>query len=1058
MGKRRQFAKLTAPTLPALVPRPRLFKLLDHACRRKIVWITAIPGSGKTSVVASYLRAKRRRNLWIQLDEGDSDPATFLHYLHLAAESANPRARTPLEKFTPEYLPQLTVFAQRFFAALYQRLPPRTVLVLDNYQTLDASSPVHELIRIAAMHLPRDSMLFVISRSPPPPVFARLQAERQLATIGERALRLTQTETTLLLRLRKGTQDRSDLAAIAKRLHAATGGWLAGNVLLLMQTGGAEEGPPSSSVPEVLFDYFATEVLSGLDPVSCKILLATSVLPSMTTSMAQALTGEPAAGRILASFHRAGYFTQRHHEAPARYQYHPLFRQFLLSRVRATSMPDEFDALQCRAAALLAADGQIEAAVSLWTAARRFAETAELVQSQAPLLIGQGRANAVIVWIEATPQAARDSAPWLWYWLGAASLTVRPTGARALFERALQALEASHDRLGAVLACAAVVDAIIYAWRDVPELDPWVDRLTTLVEGLGHELPPAVETVVVCAVFYGLFWRRPGDARILGWSDRVERMIESVPELDMRLASAGVALVNAYVNAGDIGRAERLLRRVDEALSSSAVSPFARLACFQMHSVVSYTLGEAAKALRAATQGLEFAAERGVEFWTVPLLGARCLAELQLGDVSAAHRTVEQMLARTRDGVMVFRSWMLTMQSWVEHERGNLRAAHRSADAALRLTVHEGPFPEILARFSIAQTEHALGRPAEAAKHLARLAEIARDARSPMCEIGWRFMAAQFALAAGDVPAARAELRAATRIGVSVGYLDWQCRIPRDDFALLCAHALEAGIEPGYIRELVHARQLLPARDAAHVEAWPWPIKIYSLGRFALVRDDEPVVSAGKAQKRPLDLLKALIALGGRDVAQSQLAQALWPQAEGDAATAAFNTTLKRLRTLLGRADAVTLSAGKLAINPRVCWVDAWAFERRLRLSGSDVEATERALATYRGPFLASEEHSWAIPLRERLRAHLLRGVHAIGDRLEHAERWVEAAELYQRGLDADDVAEELYQRLMVCHSRLGQRGEALAAYHRCKKLLKARAGLDPSGKTQRLYEKLLAP
>jgi DNA-binding SARP family transcriptional activator len=514
-------------------------------------------------------------------------------------------------------------------------------------------------------------------------------------------------------------------------------------------------------------------------------------------------------------------------------------------------------------------------------------------------------------------------------------------------------------------------------------------------------------------------------------------MIDSAAELDMRLASTAVALVNAHVNAGDVGRAERVVRRVDEVLSGREVSPFARLAWFQMHSVVSYTSGEPQVALRAASRGLEFAAECGIAFWTVPLLGARCLAELDLGDVSAAQRSAAQLLAQARDGVMVFRSWTLTMQSWVEHERGNLLAAQRAAETALQLTAQEGPFPEILGRFSIAQTEHALGHPVEAATHLARLAEIARDARSPMAEIGWRFMAAQFAFAAGDVPTALAELRSAAQVGVATGCLSWQGRICRDDLAFLCAKALEAGIEPEYIRALVRARQLLPPPDAVHLETWP--------------------VFAGKTQKRPLDLLKVLVALGGRDVAQGEVAQVLWSQAEGDAATAAFNTTLKRLRALLGRADAITLSAGKLAINPHVCWVDVWAFERELRLAGADVEATEQALATYRGPFLGTEEHSWSIPLRERLRARLLRGVRAIGSRLEAAEGWAAAAELYQRGLDADDVAEELYQRLMVCHDRLGQRGEALSVYRRCKKLLRARAGLEPSRRTEKLYQRLIA-
>jgi len=44
----------------------------------------------------------------------------------------------------------------------------------------------------------------------------------------------------------------------------------------------------------------------------------------------------------------------------------------------------------------------------------------------------------------------------------------------------------------------------------------------------------------------------------------------------------------------------------------------------------------------------------------------------------------------------------------------------------------------------------------------------------------------------------------------------------------------------------------------------------------------------------------ALIAMGGRQVPQTRLADLLWPDAEGDAAYRALITTLQRLRRLIG--------------------------------------------------------------------------------------------------------------------------------------------------------------
>ena len=70
-------AKLTRPKLYDALPRPRLFSLLDEAATRPIVWISALPGSGKTTLVASYLEARKIPHVWYQADMGDADAATF---------------------------------------------------------------------------------------------------------------------------------------------------------------------------------------------------------------------------------------------------------------------------------------------------------------------------------------------------------------------------------------------------------------------------------------------------------------------------------------------------------------------------------------------------------------------------------------------------------------------------------------------------------------------------------------------------------------------------------------------------------------------------------------------------------------------------------------------------------------------------------------------------------------------------------------------------------------------------------------------------------------------
>jgi len=147
-------------------------------------------------------------------------------------------------------------------------------------------------------------------------------------------------------------------------------------------------------------------------------------------------------------------------------------------------------------------------------------------------------------------------------------------------------------------------------------------------------------------------------------------------------------------------------------------------------------------------------------------------------------------------------------------------------------------------------------------------------------------------------------------------------------FAALCAEALEAKIEVDYVQSLVRHNRLTPPPGAEAVDAWPWPIRVYAFGPFEIYLDGERLRAGRKAQRKPLDLLKALIAFGSRDVPETRFWEALWPEATGDAAHKAFEITLHRLRSLLGDKDALLLDEGRLTLDPNHCWVDARAFER----------------------------------------------------------------------------------------------------------------------------------
>lgn len=74
-------AKLTRPSPEGIFPRKRLFRRLNQARTRPVIFITAPPGSGKTSLVTSYLKDRKLPCLWYQVDASDADVASFFYHM-----------------------------------------------------------------------------------------------------------------------------------------------------------------------------------------------------------------------------------------------------------------------------------------------------------------------------------------------------------------------------------------------------------------------------------------------------------------------------------------------------------------------------------------------------------------------------------------------------------------------------------------------------------------------------------------------------------------------------------------------------------------------------------------------------------------------------------------------------------------------------------------------------------------------------------------------------------------------------------------------------------------
>jgi LuxR family transcriptional regulator, maltose regulon positive regulatory protein len=232
--------------------------------------------------------------------------------------------------------------------------------------------------------------------------------------------------------------------------------------------------------------------------------------------------------------------------------------------------------------------------------------------------------------------------------------------------------------------------------------------------------------------------------------------------------------------------------------------------------------------------------------------------------------------------------------------------------------------------------------------------------------------------------------------------------------------------------------------------------RVHVLGPFRILTGNAPITLPPRSRK-PQEVLQALIAFGGTEVSAGVLTDALWPDSEGDAAYHALETTLFRLRQLLGARDAVRMQRGKVTLSRDQLWVDVWQLEEELRRThnqeADSIAKIGRLRSLYQGHFLENEtERPWILKARQELRDRLLRAIRDAARECEHARRWEDAANLYGSAIEIDSLNEGLYRGLMLCHQQLGDHSEALQAYGRCRELLKHFLGVPPNEKTQALY------
>ena len=1059
-------AKLTLPDVSFSIPRDRLFQQIDTALQHSGSWISAPGGSGKTVLVASYLAARKRPVLWMRLDAGDSDPATFFYYLHQAAErQVEDAARLPA-LFAAENRPALAQFTRTFFRDLYQALPQDCVLVFDNAQDQMLNEQANQLLVTAITEAPENINVIVISRSNPPEILSKERMRGRLAQIDWSELSFRSKELEQLVKNQATSEFRTepDEATIKQAIEYSKG-WVAG-FLLLLQKKELKASPPASIEPALeqdLFDYFATEIFAELKDDYREFLLQTAFLPVLTPRLAESLTHNQESTIILNHLVRSNHFTVTHAGSEEiSFEYHPLFKRFLLAQAQLEFSSEKIKQIQRETAHLLIGADQIEAAAPLFLETKEWQPLVHAILSLAPKLLAQGRHQRLIEWLDKIPVQLLNDVTWLVYWQGIVQMPVNLNKSYQLLSTAFDEFLQDDELTGASMAWAGAVESLVHSLSDLARMDEWLLKLELLLKKLPDDGAMELRALLAPQVIAICGLRAPDKIDIEPWLATTQALLTQAIDPTQRI-TASFVLVAWFLWNGQSARAEQILTLQQQILSEETVRPLALITAKLSEAWFAWTNSEQARCVQAIEEGLSIANESGVHYWTFVLLIEGITNALMHGNTQQARTYFKQLepllgVARETD-----RAYYHNGLGWLEMLGGYPEKALLQQRMALEFAERAGaPYLIAEATFGLSQALHAVGDPQQASHFLARTQKWAEQYKSDTLAFQCSLLNAWYQYKGSDLDTAAATLQTTFEHAKKQGYNPFAWWLPAQ-IAELCTFALARNIEPVFVKNFIRKFDLPPPCSGLISSDWPWPVRIKTLGAFIITIDNEPLKFTSKAQHRPIDLIKALVAMGSTGVSSEQLAESLWPDAEGDAAVRSLQTTLHRVRKLLQHDNAIEVKQGMISLNSKVVWVDVQALEDALQGINDAHEDTLQTLAQnilklYRGPFLINEtEEVWTISLRERLRGHLIKGLQKLAGRLRSKGERTLARSLYEAAITADPLSEDNYRHLMACYSIADNKAEALVVYNRLCEKLKLQFNTTPSTLTSQLAEAIAA-
>jgi LuxR family maltose regulon positive regulatory protein len=1037
--------------------RQRLVNYIHNSIQNKLILVSAAAGYGKTSLLVDYAHDAELPICWYSLDPHDAHVLTFVEYLVASIRQRFPEFGASVLELARHFqgpLEDVEPFVRQLIDEMERCISQYFVLVLDDYHEVSESEPVNALVDGLLRYLPEQCHMIIASRGIPHRLtLTRLAARQEVVGLGVEHLRFTAEEIYALL------HDLSNMDLTPEQactLAERSEGWITG-ILLAAQTGwtGATQGILQiSGASGGVFDYMAEEVLGRQPPHMQRFLLGSALFQEMTPPLCDALLGISNAAELLRQLSTQNLFTFALDAEGVWYQYHQLFRQFLLAKY-ARDDPQGYRQLCLKQAEIMTHRGHLGQAIDSYLQAQAFQQAADALEALCQDTFDAGNWEGLRQWIDALPEAELERRPRLLLFRAKIfSETGNLARAADLLERSYQAYMQREDILGAARALVQI--AVVQRFR--VRLREAIASCQQVLQMVGDRdvltLTLARHNIGICRVMLG----------------QTEEGITELLEA-LRLAEENADEINAAYTAHDLGTAELMRGRLPSARQyyhralmywRKIGNEAALAATLESLGVVHHHLGQYAEAENRLQEGLAKARrvrDARVEAYAVASLGDLYKDTARYDEALTTYRTAMELASAGQLARLII--YLLDAMGNVYRIQGDNSHARQMLTEAMDLIQGDDmPYEEGLCQLSRAILSLQQSETSPAAAGLRRAEELFSKSGSKRDLGRTHLYLTALGMLRQDEAQMLAHLQKVAELAQELGSQQF---IVAEGATIL--PVVQAAIKLGasgldYTRVRAEIEQLAPAAvKSPPGEAQPSPpLEFLGLNGGQVLKMGQLVTDWESTAAR---VMAFLFASHPRGLARDKVIAMLWPDVSQAKGNSLFHSSMYRLRSALSK-SLIVHENGVYRINPAQPWrFDVDDFRRLAKAGRGDDENAQQArlqaIDLYHGPFLESFEDEWCQEMRASLERDMLdlllteAGHEVQRGFLEQAEN------LYLRALAIDSYDERATRGIMWCRIGSNDHGGALRQYRECARLLREELDVDPSAETLQLYEAIIS-